>query len=39
MDEEQCLDFFTEPENIASCFEQDNDDEINAPESGIDNFT
>jgi hypothetical protein len=38
MGDEQCLDFFTEPENIMSCFEHDNGDEINAPESGNDDF-
>ena len=38
MGDEQCLDFFTEPENIESCFEHDNGDEINAPESGNDDF-
>ena len=33
-DERQCPDFFTEPENIASCFELENDDAPNAPQSG-----
>jgi hypothetical protein len=38
MGDVQCLDFFTEPEKIVSCFEPENGDEINAPESGNDNF-
>jgi hypothetical protein len=38
MGDEECLDFFTEPENIVTLFEYDNSDEINAPELGNDNF-
>jgi hypothetical protein len=38
MGDEECLNFFTEPDNIVSWFEYDNCDEINAPELGNDNF-
>ena len=38
MGDEECLNFFTEPDNIVSWFEYDNCDQINAPELGNDNF-